>query len=84
MLSGCNFTLQHKKYDWHKLHVIYYNFPELGKPPIKITKDCAKKIESLYETIIEPEDSVIVIIPDNITENLKKQLMNYIKVVKIF
>lgn len=69
--SGCNFTLQHKKYHWHKLHVIYYNFPELGKPPIKITKDCAKKIDGLYETIIEPEDSVIIIIPENITENLE-------------
>ena len=67
--SGCNFTLQHKMYEWHKLHVIYYNFPELGKPPIKITKDCAKKIESLYESVIEPEDSIIVIIPDNISKN---------------
>jgi DNA-directed RNA polymerase subunit H (RpoH/RPB5) len=72
--SGCNFTLHHKKYDWHKLHVVYYNFPELGKPPIKITKDCAKKIGNLYDTTIEPEDSIIVIIPENITENLEKAI----------
>jgi len=72
--SGCNFTLKHKLYEWHKLHVIYYNFPELGKPSIKITKDCAKKISNLYETLIEPEDSVIVIILENITENLDKAI----------
>ena len=72
--SGCNFTLKHKKYDWHNLHIIYYNFPEISKPPIKITKDCAKKISNLYETLIEQEDSVIVIILDKITENLEKAI----------
>ena len=72
--SGCNFTLKHKKYDWHNLHVIYYNFPELGKPSTKITKDCAKKIAGLYETTIEPEDSIILIILENITDNLENAI----------
>ena len=72
--SGCNFTVNHKKYNWHKLHVIYYNFPEFGKAPTKITKDCAKKIENLYESIIEPEDSIIVIILENVTDNLEKAI----------
>ena len=68
--SGCNFVITHKYLKWHKLHVIYYNFPEIGKSSVKITKDCAKKINSLYSTILEPEDSVIVIITEPITENL--------------
>ena len=73
--SGCNFTLKHKKYDWHNLHIIYYNFPELGKPSTKITKDCAKKIAGLYETTIEPEDSIILIILENITDNLENAIV---------
>ena len=68
--SGCNFSVNHKELHWHKLHIIYYNFPEIGKAPVKITKDCAKKIDKLYETILEPEDSVIVIITEPITANL--------------
>lgn len=72
--SGCNFTISHKKYTWHNLHVIYYNFPEISKPPTKITKECAKKIANLYDTLIEPEDSVIIIILENITDNLEKAI----------
>lgn len=72
--SGCNFTVKHKKYDWHNLHVIYYNFPEISKPPIKITKDCAKKIKNLYETDLSPEDSVLVIILENISDNLESAI----------
>jgi len=68
--SGCNFSVNHKELHWHKLHIIYYNFPEIGKSSVKITKDCAKKINKLYETILEPDDSVIVIITESITENL--------------
>lgn len=72
--SGCNFTIKHRIYDWHNLHVIYYNFPELGKPSTKITKDCAKKIAGLYETVIAPDDSIILIILENITENLENAI----------
>jgi DNA-directed RNA polymerase subunit H (RpoH/RPB5) len=68
--SACNFTLFHKDIPSHKLHVIYYNFPELGRPHTKITKDCAKKVQNLYTSLLDPEDSIIVIIIDPISENL--------------
>ena len=68
--SACNFTLYHKYIPSHKLHVVYYNFPELGRPHTKITKDCAKKVQNLYTSLLKPEDSVIVIIIDPISENL--------------
>lgn len=68
--SACNFTLSHKYIPSHKLHVVYYNFPELGRPHTKITKDCAKKVQNLYTSLLKPEDSVIVIIIDPISENL--------------
>ena len=35
--SGCNFSLFHKKVPSHRLYVIYYNFPEIGKTPVKVT-----------------------------------------------
>ena len=39
--SGLNITLTHKQIEDHKLHIIYYNFPELNSPPLKVTKTCA-------------------------------------------
>ena len=29
--AACNFTLKHKYIPSHKLHIIYYNFPEIGR-----------------------------------------------------
>lgn len=70
--SGCNFTLYHKRIPSHKLHIIYYNFPELGSTAVKITKTCSEKVASLYkEGIIENEDSLIVILYNKIPDNLK-------------
>lgn len=73
--SGCNITLNHKDIPSHKLHVIYYNFPEIGKNSVKINKTCADKLNNLYnESIISPEDSLIIILYNKLTENLSKSM----------
>ena len=73
--SSCNFSLYHRKVSSHVLHVIYYNFPEIGKPSVKITKTCSDKINNLYkEKLIGFEDSVIIILYNPIPENLDKAI----------
>lgn len=73
--SNLNITLEHSKIKGHKLHIIYYNFPEINSPPLKVTKQCADKINKLYvEESIQPEDSVIIVITEKITENLEKAI----------
>lgn len=73
--GNLNITLEHSKIKGHKLHVIYYNFPEINSPPPKVTKQCASKINKLYlEEVIEPEDSIILVITDKISENLDKAI----------
>ncbi len=73
--AACDFTLTHRKLPSHKLHVIYYNFPELNSKPLKVTKACAAKMYNLYiKEIISPEDSIILIITEPITENLEKSI----------
>ena len=73
--SGCNFSLYHRDIPMHKLHVIYYNFPEIGKPSIKVTKTCSDKIKGLYkDDIIQHEDSIIIILYDPVPENLEKAI----------
>jgi len=70
--SSCNFTVYHKKIPNHRLHIIYYNFPELGSPAVKVTKTCSEKIHNLYkEGDIQREDSLIVILYNPIAENLQ-------------
>jgi DNA-directed RNA polymerase subunit H (RpoH/RPB5) len=70
--SACNFSLKHKHIPSYKLHVIYYNFPEIGKTSSKITKSSCDKIESLYSLeLIAPHDSIIMIINDEISESLQ-------------
>ena len=73
--SGCNITLYHKFIPSHKLHIIYYNFPEIGRPSVKINKQCAEKINKLYtEEIISPEDSIILILLNPVPETLEKSI----------
>lgn len=75
--SGCNFTLYHKKIPSHRLHIIYYNFPELGSSAVKVTKTCSEKLNSLYkEGDIQREDSLIVILYNPIPENLQSAIEN--------
>ena len=70
--SGCNFSLKHKFIPTYRLHIIYYNFPEIGKVSSKITKSACEKIKSLYSSeLISPEDSLFIIINDNISESLE-------------
>lgn len=73
--SGCNITLYHKKIPSHRLHIIYYNFPEFGRPPVKINKQCSEKLNNLYtEDIISKEDSLIVILLNPVPETLEKSI----------
>lgn len=82
--SGCNITLTHKKLPSHKLHIIYYNFPQLHLSGTKINKSVCDKLIALYkqegfesdETLFDKEDSLLVIInepvSDNITDNIER------------
>jgi len=73
--SGCNLTLYHKFVPSHRLHIIYYNFPEIGRPSVKINKQCADKLNKLYEDkIISPEDSLIIVLLNPVPENLEKSI----------
>lgn len=77
--TGCNITLEHKKIKEHKLHVLYYNFPELNRGGTKINKTCCDKLIGLYKDsdddedgIFEKEDSLLVIIVDPMSETIEK------------
>lgn len=73
--SGCNITLQHRFIPSHSLHIIYYNFPEIGRNVPKITKQCGEKIKALYDDeIIKNEDSILLITLDKLTENIEKTI----------
>lgn len=78
--GNLNITLEHSRIKDHKLHIIYYNFPEINSSPLKVTKQCADKINKLYiEESIQPEDSVILIITEKISENLEKAVEDLYK-----
>jgi|TARA_B110000977_G_C10860871_1_gene409714 DNA-directed RNA polymerase subunit H len=79
--SGCNFTLTNLKIPSHKLHVIYYNFPELHRSGTKINKTCCDKLTSYYEKegfdddyLFEKEDSLLIIINEKVSESLAKNI----------
>ena len=70
--SACNFSLKHKYIPSYRIHVIYYNFPEISKSSSKITKSSCDKIDALYSSeLISPHDSIIMIINDEISESLQ-------------
>ena len=74
--TACNFSVPHLEIPSHRLHVIYYNFGDKNslKAP-KLTKTCGDKISVLYsEDIIAPDDSLIIIFQDKITENIAKTM----------
>lgn len=78
--SNCNISLKHKKIKDHNLHIIYYNFSDIGQAPIKVTKICSEKIMTLYQDeIIKNTDNLLVIIQLPITENLLKSFENLTK-----
>jgi len=86
MTSGCNFTLTNLKIPSHKLHVIYYNFPQLHLTSPKINKTCCDKLTAMYkqegiegddeDNMFDKEDSILVIINEPITENIESNIEN--------
>ena len=71
--SGCNFSLKHRKIPSHKLHIIYFNLPEIGRQNSKVTKAACEKLNNVYQSeLINFEDSLFVLINDNISESLEK------------
>jgi DNA-directed RNA polymerase subunit H (RpoH/RPB5) len=69
---ACNFSVNHKYLNDHKLHVIYYNFPQIGKSSSKVTKTISDKIISLYtNNTFSPTDNVIVIINESISDTIQ-------------
>ena len=76
--SGCNFTVKHKSLPSYRLHIIYFNFPEVGKISSKVTKSSCDKINNLYiDKSISPEDSLMVIINDSISESLERSFNEF-------
>lgn len=82
--SGCNFTLNNLKIPSHKLHVIYYNFPQLHLTGTKINKTCCDKLTALYkqegfeteDSLFEKEDSLLIIINEPVSENIEQNIEN--------
>jgi len=85
--NGCNFTLSNLKIPSHKLHIIYYNFPELHRSGTKVNKTCCDKLLSYYEKegfeddyLFKKEDSLLIIINEKVSESLEKNIENmYLK-----
>ena len=85
--NGCNFTVTNLKIPSHKLHVIYYNFPELHRSGTKVNKTCCDKLLSYYEKegfeddyLFKKEDSLLIIINEKVSESLEKNIENmYLK-----
>ena len=84
MGSGCNFSLNNINIPSHKLHVIYYNFPQLHLVGPKINKTCCDKLTAMYkqdgievddeENMFDKEDSILVIINEPISDNIEKNI----------
>jgi DNA-directed RNA polymerase subunit H (RpoH/RPB5) len=84
MNSGCNVTLSNLHIPSHKLHIIYYNFPQLHLTGPKINKTCCDKLTSLYkqdgievdddENMFDKEDSLLIIINEPVSENIQTNM----------
>ena len=82
MNSGCNITLSNLKIPSHKLHIIYYNFPQLHLTGPKINKTCCDKLTALYkqdgidneDAMFEKEDSLLIIINEPVSENIQTNI----------
>jgi DNA-directed RNA polymerase subunit H (RpoH/RPB5) len=84
MSSGCNITVSNLKIPSHKLHIIYYNFPQLHLTGAKINKTCCDKLTNMYkqegiessddDNLFNKEDSLLVIINEPVSENIEKNI----------
>jgi DNA-directed RNA polymerase subunit H (RpoH/RPB5) len=70
--SACNFTVSHKHIPSHKLHIVYFQFPEIGKTSSKVTKSICDKIHNLYKNKdIQFEDSLFILLNEPVSESLE-------------
>jgi|TARA_B100001094_G_scaffold217123_1_gene211201 DNA-directed RNA polymerase subunit H (RpoH/RPB5) len=75
--AGCNLKLQHRFIPGHSLHIIYYNFPEVGRLSSKVTKSACDKLYDFYNNEnVKKEDSLFIIINDTISESLSTSFDN--------
>lgn len=80
--TGCNIVLNHLYIDGHRLHIFYYNFPELNRTGTKINKTCCEKITALYkhddtdELPLERDDSVLMIINEPVSASISDSVEN--------
>ena len=71
--GGCNLKLKHRFIPSHSLHIIYYNFPEVGRLSSKVTKSACDKLQDFYNNEdVNQEDSLFIIINDTVSESLEK------------
>ena len=77
----CNLKLSHKIIENYSLHVVYYKFPDLS--PDSTSSKVSKKslidnIIKLYEEeYFKSNDSVMIIINENISETIQKAIDNF-------
>ena len=80
--TGCNIVLNHLSVKQHRLHIFYYNFPELNRGGTKINKTCCDKIVALYKNEdsddlpLEKDDSVILIINEPVSQSISDSVEN--------
>jgi len=80
---GCCFSLEHNDIRDHTLHVVYYNFPNIGaNKSTKINKNSfIERIKNIYKSnLIKQTDSIIVILNDSMSESIL-QINNTINIV---
>ena len=77
----CNLKLSHKIIENYSLHIVYYKFPDLS--PDSTSSKVSKKslidnIIKLYEEeYFKSNDSVMIIINENISETIQKAIDNF-------
>lgn len=67
----CSISLNNRIVPEHKLHIIYYNFPEIDKNSSKVTKSIITRIENMYE-FYNQTDNILIIINEPINETITK------------
>lgn len=73
--TSCNLVIDHKILKSHKLHVLFYNFPEIGKSSSKVTKTIIDKIISLYiNEVVQPCDNIVIIINEPVSDTIKNMI----------